>query len=49
MPGRGAYVCRDPRSTLARRACVEHALRRRGIARALRAPVTLDAKPVESP
>jgi predicted RNA-binding protein YlxR (DUF448 family) len=48
MPGRGAYLCRgaDPESP--NRACVEQAMRRGAIARALRCAVTLDPKLVES-
>jgi predicted RNA-binding protein YlxR (DUF448 family) len=51
MPGRGAYLCRiaggnqpaavDP-------ACLERAMRRGGIARALRCSVAVDPKLVES-
>jgi predicted RNA-binding protein YlxR (DUF448 family) len=52
MPGRGAYLCRaaapDTGAGLAARACLERATRRGGIARALRAAVTLDPKLVES-
>jgi predicted RNA-binding protein YlxR (DUF448 family) len=51
MPGRGAYLCRDgdpSPSTAADRACLERAMRRGGIARALRSSVTLDPKLVES-
>ncbi len=52
MPGRGAYLCRaadpDRRSGLPDPACLERALRRGGIARTLRAAVTLDPKLVES-
>jgi predicted RNA-binding protein YlxR (DUF448 family) len=50
MPGRGAYLCRatDPSPSLAAdRACLERALRRGGIARALRSSVTVDPKLVE--
>jgi len=48
MPGRGAYLCRgaDPHSP--NRACVEQAIRRGAIARALRCAVTVDPKLVES-
>jgi predicted RNA-binding protein YlxR (DUF448 family) len=48
MPGRGAYLCRgtDPESP--NQACVEQAVRRGAIARALRCAVTVDPKLVES-
>jgi predicted RNA-binding protein YlxR (DUF448 family) len=48
MPGRGAYLCRgaDPESP--NQACVEQAMRRGAIARALRCAVTVDPKLVES-
>jgi predicted RNA-binding protein YlxR (DUF448 family) len=53
MPGRGAYLCRggyaNPEADLVDPACLERAARRGGIARALRAAVTLDPKLVESP
>jgi predicted RNA-binding protein YlxR (DUF448 family) len=49
MPGRGAYLCRAgadvPRP---KPECLATAIRRGGIARTLRAPVSLDAKIVES-
>jgi predicted RNA-binding protein YlxR (DUF448 family) len=51
MPGRGAYLCRDPDSSVPATvdgACLEQALRRGGIARALRTSVTVDPKLVES-
>jgi predicted RNA-binding protein YlxR (DUF448 family) len=51
MPGRGAYLCRsaDPSSPAAvDRECLERAIRRGGIARALRSSVTVDPKLVES-
>ncbi|HSZ06626.1 MAG TPA: YlxR family protein [Solirubrobacteraceae bacterium] len=48
MPGRGAYLCRGQGPALADPACLERATRRGGIARALRSPVTLDRKLVES-
>jgi len=52
MPGRGAYLCRaaDPvaGSGLVDPECLQRATRRGGIARALRAAVTLDPKLVES-
>jgi predicted RNA-binding protein YlxR (DUF448 family) len=48
MGGRGAYLCRgaDPGTPAAE--CLLRAMRRRGIARALRSAVTLDPKLVES-
>ncbi len=52
MPGRGAYLCRAGAAHAAGRvdpACLDRASRRGGIARALRAAVTLDPKLVESP
>jgi predicted RNA-binding protein YlxR (DUF448 family) len=51
MPGRGAYLCRDADASAAATvdgACLERALRRGGIARALRSSVTVDPKLVES-
>ncbi|MGD0454302.1 MAG: YlxR family protein [Solirubrobacteraceae bacterium] len=51
MPGRGAYLCRGgypDQPAAVDRACLERAVRRGGIARALRSPVTLDPKLVES-
>lgn len=51
MPGRGAYLCSlgsPDAPTLPDAACLERATRRGGIARALRAAVTLDPKIVES-
>jgi len=48
MPGRGAYLCRDGGSDEPDAACLALALRRRGIARALRCTVTVDPKLVES-
>jgi predicted RNA-binding protein YlxR (DUF448 family) len=52
MPGRGAYLCRATNpsagSGLVDPACLQRATRRGGIARALRAAVTLDPKLVES-
>jgi predicted RNA-binding protein YlxR (DUF448 family) len=51
MPGRGAYLCRGVHPsppTAVDRACLERAVHRGGIARALRASVTLDPKLVES-
>jgi predicted RNA-binding protein YlxR (DUF448 family) len=53
MPGRGAYLCRDGAgeagSQLVRGTCLQGAVRRRAIARALRCAVTLDPEIVESP
>jgi predicted RNA-binding protein YlxR (DUF448 family) len=52
MPGRGAYLCRGGYPNLpavADSACLERALRRGGISRALRSSVTLERKLVESP
>jgi predicted RNA-binding protein YlxR (DUF448 family) len=48
MPGRGAYLCRGaaPSQPLAR--CAALAARRNAIARALRSPVIVDPKLVES-
>ncbi len=51
LPGRGAYLCRaagSAASAAADSACLERAMRRGGIARALRSSVTLDPKLVES-
>jgi predicted RNA-binding protein YlxR (DUF448 family) len=48
MPGRGAYLCRGPRPGAPAEACFAQALRRGGIARTLRAAVTVDPKLVES-
>ncbi|MGO9248545.1 MAG: YlxR family protein [Solirubrobacteraceae bacterium] len=51
MPGRGAYLCRDRGSdspTQPAADCLEPALKRGGIARALRCAVTLPAELVES-
>jgi len=47
MQGRGAYLCREDSGAPSRQ-CLDGALRRGGIGRALRAPVTFDAKLVES-
>jgi len=49
MPGRGAYLCRAGEPGAPRAECLRAAQRRGGIARALRAAVTLDPKLVESP
>ncbi len=48
MSGRGAYLCRVAGSTQPRPDCFAGALRRGGIARTLRARVSLDPKLVES-
>jgi predicted RNA-binding protein YlxR (DUF448 family) len=48
LPGRGAYLCRDPKRDAPVAACLEQGLRRGGIARTLRAAVTVDAEIVES-
>jgi predicted RNA-binding protein YlxR (DUF448 family) len=49
LPGRGAYLCRAGiAETTPNAQCLQLAERRRGIARALRCPVTLDREPVES-
>jgi predicted RNA-binding protein YlxR (DUF448 family) len=48
MPGRGAYLCRGPGAATPAQACLAQALRRGGIARALRTAVTVDPKLVES-
>jgi predicted RNA-binding protein YlxR (DUF448 family) len=51
MPGRGAYLCRDGDLDASRAdpACLARAVHSGGIARALRAAVSLDPKLVESP
>ena len=48
MQGRGAYLHRFPGSDLPSGDCLAEAIRRGGIARALRARVPLDSKLVES-
>jgi predicted RNA-binding protein YlxR (DUF448 family) len=48
MPGRGAYLCRGAHPATPAPACLAQALRRGGIARALRTAVTVDPKLVES-
>jgi predicted RNA-binding protein YlxR (DUF448 family) len=48
LPGRGAYVCRRPGADGVDPDCLQLAIRRGGIARALRAPVAFDPKLVES-
>ena len=48
LAGRGAYLCREPRSAEPNRPCLERALRRRAIPRALRAAVEIDPELLES-
>jgi predicted RNA-binding protein YlxR (DUF448 family) len=52
LPGRGAYLCAGPGDTNAPTPpnpdCLQLAERRRGVARALRCPATLDPEIVES-
>jgi len=51
LPGRGAYLCRDRDAAAPLRpdaGCLARAIRRGGIARTLRAPVTLAPELVES-
>jgi predicted RNA-binding protein YlxR (DUF448 family) len=48
MPGRGAYLCLQPGSAAARAACLQRALRRRAIPRALRASVGVGDELLES-
>jgi predicted RNA-binding protein YlxR (DUF448 family) len=48
MPGRGAYLCRAGSGDAPAEACLARALRGGGIARTLRAAVTVDPKLVES-
>jgi predicted RNA-binding protein YlxR (DUF448 family) len=48
MPGRGAYICRAARSGGPSPACLKRARRNRGVARTLRAPVTIDGELLES-
>jgi len=48
MPGRGAYICRAGESESPATDCLAQAVRRGGIARALRSAVKLDPKLVES-
>jgi predicted RNA-binding protein YlxR (DUF448 family) len=48
MPGRGAYLCRDEQRELPKVECLERAIHRGAIARALRSAVSLDPKLVES-
>ena len=47
MPGRGAYVCRDKQPNVPRPACLELAVRRGGVARALRQGVKFDLEILE--
>jgi predicted RNA-binding protein YlxR (DUF448 family) len=47
LPGRGAYLCRGAQVTEPLAACLAAATRRGGLARALRAPVTLSVEPIE--
>jgi predicted RNA-binding protein YlxR (DUF448 family) len=48
MPGRGAYLCIEHPGGPPRGECLRSALRRGGVARALRAPVAIDREIVES-
>jgi predicted RNA-binding protein YlxR (DUF448 family) len=48
MPGRGAYLCAGAEREAPAAECLALAVRRGGIARALRSSVTLDSKLVES-
>lgn len=48
LPGRGAYLCRSAEPEVPAAACLERALRRKAIPRALRCAVALDPKLVES-
>jgi len=48
MPGRGAYLCGGASPGAPNAACLAQAIRRGAFARALRCPVTLDRKLVES-
>jgi predicted RNA-binding protein YlxR (DUF448 family) len=48
MSGRGAYLCREPDTGKPASGCLERALKRGAIARALRCPVTLPDELVES-
>jgi predicted RNA-binding protein YlxR (DUF448 family) len=48
MPGRGAYLCRSEQPAQPAAGCLERALQRGAIPRALRAAVSLDPKLVES-
>jgi uncharacterized protein len=48
MSGRGAYLCMGPLAGEPASACLALAVRRNGIARALRCAVSIDRKLVES-
>jgi predicted RNA-binding protein YlxR (DUF448 family) len=48
LPGRGAYLCRGEQRELLAADCLERAIQRRAIPRALRSAVPLDPKLVES-
>ena len=48
MPGRGAYLCRQPRSGRPASACLARALRGGRVGRALRARVRIDTELIES-
>jgi predicted RNA-binding protein YlxR (DUF448 family) len=48
MPGRGAYLCRGNPAAGVSGACLELAIRRGGVPRALRCNVSLDPELVES-
>jgi uncharacterized protein len=49
LPGRGAYLCvAEAEGDVPAGACLEQAIKRRAFARALRAPVSLEDKLVES-
>jgi predicted RNA-binding protein YlxR (DUF448 family) len=48
MAGRGAYLCRDAGSRAPRAACLQAALKRRAIPRALRCAVPIDDELLES-
>jgi predicted RNA-binding protein YlxR (DUF448 family) len=48
MPGRGAYLCREPVSTGPSADCLALATRRGGVARALRGTVKIDPELLES-
>ena len=48
LPGRGAYLCRDGVAAVPAAACLAHAIRRGGLSRAFRAPVSIAPEFVES-
>jgi predicted RNA-binding protein YlxR (DUF448 family) len=48
MSGRGAYLCRAPAADTPSSACLQRALQRRAIPRALRATVAIDDELLES-